>query len=317
MKIREFTTDDYQAVVDIQNAIFADNPAVIEDWVEADSLRPPECKHRRWVVEQDDQVVAVGQYAQYKWAYHPQHFDVMLRVLPDYQRRGIGSALYDHIIAAIEPFDPIQLTAGTREDVPQGMKFLEARGFYLHVREQRSAVIPSEFDPAPFAALEQKLAAEGITIKTLDELADDPERNRKAYELEADVLPDVPGNEDFTPPGLETYEKQVINAPMLKKGIYLVAVDSDGTYAGMTCLWADRASDMLFTGLTGVRREYRRRGIAAALKTRAITWAKTTGCSRINTDNADTNPMLQLNYRLGFRPLPAYMAYKKKLNGAS
>lgn len=317
MHIRDFTPDDYQAIVEIQNANYPDEPAVVEDWVEADTMREPRYQHRRWVVELEDRVVAVGQYTQFAWAYHPQHFDIMIRVLPSHQGRGIGAALYDHIMGALAPFDPIQISAGTREDIPQGIRFLEARGFALHVRDQRSALVPATFDPAPFAGAEQALTAHGITIKSLVELADDPERDRKLYDLEMGVVPDIPGADDFTPPPFEEFLKKVINAPTLLKDVYLVAVTQDGAYVGLTCLWGDRASDMLYTGLTGVHRDNRRKGIATALKVRAITWAKTRDCSRINTDNAETNPMLQLNYRLGFRPLPAYMNYRKTLrNGA-
>ncbi len=315
MHIREFTPDDYQAIVDIQNAVYPDHRAVVEDWAEGDAMRDPRCLMSRWVAEVDGKVVGVAHYVQYIWAYHPQHFDIMVRVLPQYQGSGIGSALYDHVIAALEPFNPVQFTAGTREDVPQGMRFLEQRGFALHIRDQRSAIVPAAFDLAPFAGAEARLAAEGITIKSYPELGDDPDRDRKLYDLEMSVLPDIPGHDDFTPPPFESWKKEVIDGPMLIKDIYLVAVAQDGDYAGMTCLWGDRASDMLFTGLTGVHRNYRRKGIATALKVRAITWAQGTGCSRINTDNAETNPMLQLNYALGFRPLPAFVSYKKKLNG--
>ncbi len=52
-----------------------------------------------------------------------------------------------------------------------------------------------------------------------------------------------------------------------------MAVDGD-EYVGMSNLWDDRASDALYTGLTGVKRSHRRRGIATALKVRAIAYAR-------------------------------------------
>ncbi len=312
--IRDFTPDDYQAVSELQNAVYPDYPSVPQDWIEADESRAEHCKHHRWMVEAGGQVVAVGQYDQHAWTYHPQHFALMVRVHPDYQGRGIGTALYEHIMAALAPFEPLQLQAMARADHPHGLRFLEQRGFKEHVREQRSAIVPAEFDPAPFMGIEDRLAAEGLTLKSYLELANDPDRDRKAYELDMAATPDVPGLDDFTPPSFEQYKKDVLDRPLLLKDVCLFAVTSDGEYVGITSLWADRASDMLYTGFTAVRRDYRRKGIATALKVRALTWAKANGITRINTDNADTNPMLQLNYRLGFRPLPAWVTFRKKLN---
>jgi mycothiol synthase len=313
MNIRDFTPDDYQGMVDIQNAVYPDNPAVVEDWVEADARIEPPCKFHRWVAEVNRRVVGMAQYSQSHWDYHPQRFRVMVRVHPDFQGRGIGKALYETVLAALEQFDPIQFNAGVREDHPYAQRWLEKLGYALHVRDQRSALIPAEFDPAPFAGVADKLAAAGITIKSYVELAGDPDRDQKLYRMEMDAIPDIPGTEDFTEPGFAVWKADILDAPMQPKDAYLVAVTADGAYVGITTLWADRASDMLFTGLTAVSRSHRRLGIATALKVRAILWAKTRGCSRINTDNAETNPMLQLNYRLGFRPLPAFVSFKKML----
>ncbi|MCD4685417.1 MAG: GNAT family N-acetyltransferase [Anaerolineae bacterium] len=315
MIIRDFTSDDYQAVVDVQNAVHPDHPAVIEDYLETDRNRAnnPECLFRRWVVEVDGTVVGNAQYAQMPWSYHPQKFVVQVRVVPDHEGRGIGKALYETVIAALDEFDPIQYTSTIREDHPYARQWVEKLGYALHIREQRSALVPAEFDPAPFAGVEDKLAAEGIVIKSYLELADDPDRNQKIFRLDMNTSPDIPGLDDFTEPTFENYKKEVFDAPMQPKEGFLIAVTDTGEYVGLTLLWADRASDMLYTGFTAARREYRCKGIATALKVRAILWAQTRGCSRINTDNAETNPMLQLNYRLGFRPLPAYVRFRKVL----
>ena len=53
--------------------------------------------------------------------------------------------------------------------------------------------------------------------------------------------------------------------------------------------------------MTGVRRAWRRRGIALALKQAQIDAAKAAGLRRLRTANAVQNPMLLVNERLGFR----------------
>jgi len=98
-------------------------------------------------------------------------------------------------------------------------------------------------------------------------------------------------------------------------------VDGD-EYVGVSYLWGSQATDeILYTGFTGVRRSYRHRGIATALKVMAIRYAQSrkTNSGRpvvIRTNNEETNPMFQINLMLGFQELPAWLAYVKHLDSA-
>jgi hypothetical protein len=46
----------------------------------------------------------------------------------------------------------------------------------------------------------------------------------------------------------------------------------------------------------------------------AINYAQMLGIESIETDNEENNPMFQLNLRLGFKPIPAWVSYHKKLH---
>jgi RimJ/RimL family protein N-acetyltransferase len=57
--------------------------------------------------------------------------------------------------------------------------------------------------------------------------------------------------------------------------------------------------------LTAVKRDWRRRGIAGALKRAQITWAKEHGYERLVTAPEVRNePSRRMNERLGYRPAP-------------
>ena len=67
--------------------------------------------------------------------------------------------------------------------------------------------------------------------------------------------------------------------------------------------------------LLGVRRAYRRRGIATALKVRGILWAKNHGFQGVRTDTDTTNaPMIAINDRLGFVETPGRVEFRKELH---
>lgn len=67
------------------------------------------------------------------------------------------------------------------------------------------------------------------------------------------------------------------------------------------------------TGVTATRREYRRRGLATALKLHIIQFAKAHGVQEIFTTNDSQNPMYQLNLALGFKPQPSWVRVEKQL----
>jgi RimJ/RimL family protein N-acetyltransferase len=75
-------------------------------------------------------------------------------------------------------------------------------------------------------------------------------------------------------------------------------------YLGYTCLnVAESDQELLIHGWTGVRPEYRGKGLATALKLWAATYAKQQGYERIVTSPRRTNAAsLRANAKVGFRP---------------
>ncbi len=67
----------------------------------------------------------------------------------------------------------------------------------------------------------------------------------------------------------------------------------------MSQIWASQASaDTFYTGLTGVRREHRRQGLATALKVASISSLSPAPDGKagpfVRTQNLETNPMLPI-----------------------
>jgi GNAT superfamily N-acetyltransferase len=317
LRVRPFNFDtraDYEDVVAIHNLIDPEFREAIESWQHWDRNRDPKLVFRRFIAERDGETVAYGSYGHMDWSFDPDRYFIWAGVHPDEQRKGYGSALWDYLLQRLSRRQPAELVSFTRENRPQAVEFLHNRGFEVRMREAISRINPQTFDVTPFAEKIARLAQSGVAVSSLAEIMErDPNWKRNMYELEKEAEKDVPSIGEVTKSAFEVYEKQVFGLPNLLPEGWFVAIDGD-EYVGMSVLWRDlENSQRLETGFTGVKRSHRRRGIATALKARALEYARVYGATCIDTGNEENNPMLQLNYQLGFRPMPAELLLQKNL----
>lgn len=197
-------------------------------------------------------------------------------------------------------------TQGLRQDV------LASLGYGEILRSYGADLDVTAVDLGAFGDPETKLRAEGVVIHTLAELAGnsdyDPDYLDKLYALYLDTNHDVPevGHAD-------TLSRADFGAHLGRDDAlpeaYHVAV-SGGIYSGYSELFAGRQVDTLRQETTAVRRAYRRRGMALALK--GLTYAQAHGYARVDTGMASNNAaMVALNTRLGFVPERAYLTFRK------
>ena len=308
-RIRAFTDNDYEASVNVVNSVFPEYPDTVEEWRHWDAHRDPKCKFARWVAEADSQIVGYANYEQSSGMYHPRKFGIFAAVHPEYQGQGVGSALYNCLLEGLAPLEPLSLRANVREDMVRSIRFLKDRGFREDMRSWESRLNVPAFDFTPYADVEEGVRQHGIEIKTFAELADDPERDQKLFELDEALVQDVPHPEPHTAVSYEFFEENLLKNPNLLPDGFFVALHH-GRYVGMSNLWKSQASADLYTGLTGVRRDYRRKRIALALKLRAIAYAKAQGIEIVKTWNESNNrPMLSINEQLGFVKQPIWISF--------
>ena len=114
---------------------------------------------------------------------------------------------------------------------------------------------------------------------------------------------------------VEQFQKQFVENPNVLPEGWVVAVEN-GRYIGNSSLEKGSQPGGISTGFTGVLRDYRRRGLATALKALTMDWAKQAGYQFIRTGNEENNPMLTLNKKLGFQEVTASLAFEKKLSSS-
>lgn len=316
LTIRPVGDDDLDAYVAVRNATEPDHPVTVDELRDRDARRLPKLRCQRYLADADGTVAAVGGYSQHEFSYHPGHFHISGNVLDSWKGKGIGTALFERVCADLEAFSPTRLAASTRDDRDDALAFLTGLGFVETLREWESRLDVATFDPAPFGDAEDKARAAGVTFTTLaDEFAalGRDAALRKLYVLDAEAGKDVPADTPFSQPPYEEWVT-LFGGRGFRAESFFLAIAPDGEYAGISMLFHREASPELSTGLTGVRRDWRRKGIALALKLRAIAYARSIGAPAIRTENAAQNVgMLAINQALGFQRLPAFVSFKKQL----
>jgi len=313
----ELTDADYEAVVAVYNALWPEDPASVESLKYREKVRNKDRYFIRLLGELGGRVVAMAVGGEAWWSSVPDKYFLNVSVVPEHQRRGFGTQLHDHLLGAMSERRAALIETETREDKSEYVSFLTKRGYKQVMRQQFSKLDVAAFDDSAFAEFEDRPKQLGLEVGTLDEFRKtDPEWQRAMWELDSELMKDVPFPEPIKPEPFDEYVKHYGHPGFLPEAWFL-AKDGD-RYVGMSCLWKSLADpDSIYTGLTGVRREYRRKGIATSLKVRAIRFARDFGARYVKADNEENNPMYQLNVRLGFRPTPAWLMFHKGLRDAA
>jgi GNAT superfamily N-acetyltransferase len=214
----------------------------------------------------------------------------LITVLPELRLCGAGGALFETVSAWANDHGVRDLETFVESDDPVSLDFALRRGFQEHSREVGLELDLSEVEPPAIDA------PAGIEIVLL---ADHPELAPGTYEVGSEALPDIPGNEDWTPPPLE----QFVAAHL--RGLAIFVAVAGGEVVGYA-KFHDHAGGATAThGMTAVKRAWRGRGIATALKRAQIGWAKANGIERLAATNEERNAAMQrINATLGYREAP-------------
>lgn len=318
LKIREFlgTLEDFASVVEIDNLCDPEHPYTLEEFRhDYENFDTKKYVLRYYLAEKDGSVVGYACYHHMPHRFHPQRFWIWVAVLPEFRHQGIGSALYERILSDLRGLSAKFLHTSAWETWPETIRFLERRGFREATRSWELHLDVASFDFRPFEEYLARVEREGIVLTTLAEEKNlDPNWLQKVHELHNALMADVPSSSPFTPIPLEEFRRRMMGNPNLLPDGYFLA-KKGGEYVGESFVFRLPAEPgHLSQGLTGVRREYRGRGIAMALKLKVIAYARDHGYTLIKTWNASTNaPMLAINEKLGFRRQPAWIEYVKTL----
>jgi mycothiol synthase len=311
MQIRTASNSDYAAIAALASVVSPDRPVTAEILAHYDAQREPHHVFGRWLAEVLGQVVGVASYIQHADIYVPGEVHVNVRVHPGHRNRGIGAALYEAMVDRLRrtpPVDTLKVTLDS--DQHAGINFAVRRGFVEYARRIDQRLTLASFDPAAFPDPDAQMAEQGLALRSVRELETDPDRDRKLYDLKWEVEQDIPYPGEINRPSFEAFRDGFINAPDFIPDGAFVAVDGD-RYVGLVFHVAASPA-LLAVEVTGTARDYRRRGVALALKLKGIAWAKQGGYATmmVNNDLANVG-MLAINEKLGFVRRPALIMFRR------
>ena len=319
LEIKSFQPSEYERFAEIRSAMFPhDSMSAREMQSFDDNLDRSKYYLQRYSCYSTDtgKIVGLGEIGHMPRMFHPHKFRIGIFVDPSRQNSGIGQYVYENLMRHSADLKAIELWAFAKEDVPLSAAFLTKRGFEERFRTWQSRLNPSTVDMQKFSQYLESANKAGIAFRSLaQEMELDPDCYKKLYELNQTLMADVPTPNPYTPVPFEQWFSFDMKDPGLLPEAYVIAKDG-AKYVGLSTIRRlDKAPHVLFQALTGVRREYRGKGIAFAMKLRIIQYAQNNGIERIKTENATTNArILAINTKLGFKRQAGWIVFSKQLD---
>ena len=218
------------------------------------------------------------------------------RVLPGKRGRGVGTALLERLAAHAVEHCYARAGSHVAGDDERSIAFAERFGFEETRREVQQVLEVRAAEPREIQGVEL------VSIEARPEL------------LEAAYPVAQQGYEDMPLDGLDiSRETWLAEEATLAAGSFAALAGGQVVgYAGLL-RWADDPGKAEH-GLTVVRRDWRRRGLASALKEHQIEWAAANGVRELVTYTQTGNESMRaVNARLGYVTTDVTIAFSRSL----
>lgn len=292
VEVRECASEtDEQASLEIHNAVW---PSQAVTMAETRHFKSSVRGQADYLAVRDGAVVGSALVA-----ILPQRLDiafVLVTVLEEKRRCGAGTALFGAVSDWASHRSLSRMWAPLEEDDPESFSYAEHRGFVEVERTPRMVL--------DLASLEEPttILPAGIEILSWEGR---PELAQGMYDVAVEAYGDIPGAEDDE---MEPFEDWLIH-DMQGSGdrpeATFVAVAGDEVVGYAKFFLTAARPTTAKHDMTAVKRAWRGRGIAGALKCAQIAWAMQSGFEQLETSNEQRNTAIRrLNAQLGYRTLP-------------
>ena len=213
-------------------------------------------------------------------------------VIPAARGAGVGAELLAALSAWAQGAGHVELMGSVKENDDASLFWADRRGF---VEVGRNSLLALDLTAIDSPAVEPP---KGIEIVSW---AERPDAAAGMYEVACEAYPDVPGEEDAEVAPFEEWLAMDLQGAGDRPEATFVALAGDEVVAYAKLSLSLARPTVAMHDMTGVRRAWRGRGIAGALKSAEIAWAKENGYERLETQNEERNePIRRLNQRHGY-----------------
>ena len=304
--------------------------ARIDNLVNHDSIDHPDDDKNDWKIRdkslirdrlllyKDSLLIGVMYYSQGRDKNNRTTF-FTLNINPKYNTQQSRELLYNKMLKEIKLFNSNKILTSIYEHPNYDLvkQFLIDNQFKLVQTNREYSCDITKINLEKYQSLIEKLESEGIKFyDSKEEMIDFPDHYKKLEELEWTYSKDfpIPDGVEHTRPPFDHFMKLENDYYENCYGADIVAV-LNGKYIGSTnvAVYPKTEPHKAWTGGLGVLKDFRRKGIATALKIKAIEKLLDKGVTEVRTDNEENNPMYKINVALGFNPAPFSLEYMKKV----
>lgn len=314
-KLRAFNDPDWPTVSAIASARAGNDTPGYELWINRrQKFDESRFFRRQYVVEDaNNQIIAYGAVEQS--VYLPK-YRVLLLADPQWLKQGVGNLLLDQLAEDLREAKAITVSCRQYASETELIELLKSRGFVEVSRVFDLRLNVAAADVSLFAPLRKQIEDQGILISTFaDERVRDPRCVEKLYELTTLLSQDDPARGQIVPAEYNAREALMwLEMPYVIPDAYFIAKHGD-EYVGVSDVSLFEALPRGLTqGFTGVKREYRGRGLATVLKFCGIAYAQSHGYQIIQSFNKPEHVGIRaLNEKLGFEVMFEYVSLEKCL----
>ena len=300
IEVREIGDDELERWVEVSRSFGAEAGTATDyrDWRrQADDMV--------WLLAELDGDPAGTAVALTGWHSPPRVGRLEVDVAPALRRRGVGTELLRGAGAWLRARDCEEATAPVREDDGESLAWAERRGYREVGRNSRLAL---ELSPVEAPEVEPP---DGIEIVSW---ADRLDVVRGMYEVACEAYPDVPGEDEAEMAAFEDWLSGDMQGAGDRPEATFAALAGDEVVGYAKFSISNARPGVAMHDMTGVKRAWRGRGVAGALKRAEIRWAKQNGFTRLETMNEERNePIRRLNERHGYRLEPGKITVRGRV----
>jgi len=320
IKIKNFTSTDkeFQGLTRIKNLVDHDSILHIDDLKSSWINRDKSLISNKLLLYKSDTLIGNISYHQGRDGNSNTAF-FTLNLDPHYNDNGYRELLYKEMIKDIKKFNcnKILTTIYDHPNYNRNKKFLIKKNFKLVQTCREYSCDIRKIDLTKYQPLIQKLESKGIKLyDSKYEMKNWPNHYKKLEELCWIYGQDIP-----MPKGVERerepFKEFMKDQANYEKNYYAVEIIAvkNNIYIGSTDLeyYPKSEPHKAWTGSLGVIKEFRRMGIATALKIIAFQKLIEKEIHEVRTDNEINNPMYKINVDLGFKSVPFSHDYLKEI----